>query len=67
MPWVPRVQSKGCEAEVKLVSKVTDVERVESSEKEMGGKRWSSNALSCTHLMSQLVCRYCYFGVLWEI
>ena len=56
---MPRVQSKGCEAEVKLVRRVTDVERVESSEREMGGKRWSSNAL-CGEIKCQPVCRCCY-------
>ena len=45
MPWVPRVQPRGCEAGVKFVRKVMEAESVESSEREMGGKRWSSNAL----------------------
>lgn len=45
MPWVPRVQSRGCEAEVKFVRKVTELERLESSEREMDEKRRSSNAL----------------------
>ena len=59
MPWVPRVQSRGCEAEVKLVRSVMDVERVGSSAREMGGKRWSSIALH-VHMMRQLLCRYCH-------
>lgn len=44
MPLVPRVQSRGCEAVVKFVRRVTEVERVGSSGMEMGEKRWSSNA-----------------------
>ena len=45
MPWVPRVQSSGSEAEVKFVRRVTELERLRSSEWLIGGKRWSSNAL----------------------
>ena len=60
MPWVPRVQSRGCEAGVKFVRRVMEVERVGSSGIEMGEKRWSSNALY-VHMDGQLVCRYCYF------
>lgn len=39
MPCVPRVQSRGCEAGVKFASKVMELERAESSGREMGGKR----------------------------
>ena len=45
MPWVPRVQSRGSEAEVKFVRRVMELERFGSSEWLMGEKRWSSNAL----------------------
>ena len=45
MPWVPRVQSRGSEAEVKFVRRVMELERLGSSEWLIGGKRWSSNAL----------------------
>ncbi len=58
MPWVPRTQSSGCEAWVKFVRRVIEFERVESSERETGGKRWSSNALY-VHTESQLECVYC--------
>lgn len=44
-PWVPRLQSSGSDAGVKAVRRVTEVERDESSEREMGEKRVSSNAL----------------------
>lgn len=40
------VQSKGSEVGVKLTRKVTERERDGSSDKEMGGKRVSSNALA---------------------
>lgn len=45
MPCVPIVQSRGCEAGVKFVRRVMELERVESSGREIEGKRWSSNAL----------------------
>ena len=64
IPWVPRVQSNGCEAWVKFVRRVMEVERVGSSGREIGGKRWSSNALHI-HIDSQLVCRYCHSLVSW--
>lgn len=60
MPWVPSVQSRACEAGVKFVRSVTELERVGSSETEMGEKRWSSNALYI-HMDSQLVWRHCPF------
>lgn len=44
-PWVPRVQSNGSDAGVKAVRRVTEVEREGSSERVMGEKRVSSNAL----------------------
>lgn len=62
MPWVPRVQSRACEAGVKFVRRVVEVESVGSSGWEIGGKRWSSNALEI-RVDGQLVCRYCLF--LW--
>ena len=55
MPWVPRVQSRGCEAGVKFVRRVMELERVGSSGREMGGKRWSSNALYVTYRQSASV------------
>lgn len=64
MPLVPRVQSRGCEAVVKFVRRVTEVERVGSSGMEMGEKRWSSNALH-VRMDGQLVCRYCHLLVTW--
>lgn len=42
---MPMVQSKGSEAGVKAVRRVTEVEREGSSEREMGEKRVSSKAL----------------------
>ena len=60
MPWVPIVQSRGCEAEVKFVRRVTEVESVGSSERETGAKRWSSNALHKKG-NGQLACRDCHF------
>ena len=59
MPWVPRVQSRGSEAEVKFVRRVMELERLGSSEWLIGGKRWSSNALIVSRIDGQLVCRYC--------
>ena len=63
MPWVPRVQSRGCEAGVKFVRRVMELERVGSSEREMGGKRWSSNALF-VRMNGQPRCRYCHSCIL---
>ena len=37
-----------------------ELERVGSSEREIGGKRWSSNALY-RRVDCQLECRYCHF------
>lgn len=39
IPCVPRVQSRGCEAGVKFVRSVMEVERVRSSGREIGEKR----------------------------
>ena len=64
MPWVPRVQSRGSEAEVKFVRRVMELERLGSSEWLIGGKRWSSNALYVSRIDGQPVCRYCYLYVL---
>ena len=47
-PWVPMVQSKGSEAGVKAVRRVTEVEREGSSERELVEKRVSSKALDVT-------------------
>lgn len=60
MPCRPRVQSRACEAGVKFVRRVTAVERVGSSERDIGGKRWSSNALGI-RMDRQLVRRHCPF------
>lgn len=59
MPWVPRVQSRGWVAEVKFVRSVTEVERVGSSGVEMGGKRWSSNALFMRERVGRPVSGFC--------
>lgn len=45
MPCVPRSQSRACEAGSKCIRRVMELERVVSSESDMGGKRVSSKAL----------------------